>query len=112
MRLCIVMGLRDAFAWFCLSDSLRPARLSLLNNDFILLNVNYSKSKCLSIVTDKWEQLSGRSILFSAVMDPFTQISSWMPPQVRTVKSEPGSNFLRGKCALTIRVLLKQSLDN
>ena len=48
----------------------------------------------LCTVTDKWEQLSGRSILFSAIMDPFSGISSWMPPQVLSVKSCPPTRFL------------------
>ena len=55
----------------------------------------FSSSRVLSVVTDKWEQFSGKSVLFAAIMYPFTSLAAWAAPQVRPVKSRPVPPFFR-----------------
>ena len=58
-------------------------------------NASYCGSKVFlfSVAAGKWEQLSGRSIIFSAIMDPFTRLSSASQPasQPRQVVGQPTS---------------------
>ena len=67
----------------------------------------------------KREQLSGQSIMFSAITDPFTRLSSWMAPQVVSVKSGPGPHFFRAsvlalsdKCQSQVLTIKLSKFDN
>ena len=65
-----------------------------------------------SFVTGKWEQQSGRRILFSAIMDPFSRLASWMAPQVIWLKWAQSPVFCWLRLAFTLTRVSEQSFDN
>ena len=69
---------------------------------------NIFPSRVLSVVTDKWEQFSGKSVLFLAIMDPFTSLAAWAAPQVRPVKSRPGAQFFPHRNLFNTRARVKR----
>jgi hypothetical protein len=61
----------------------------------------FGASRVLSIVIDKGEQLSGRNVLFTTIMDPFSLLSSWASPQVWPVKLCSRARFFRARHRFT-----------
>ena len=71
----------------------------------------FSPSRVLSVVTDMWEQFSGKSVLFTAIMDPFTSLAAWAAPQLRPVKSRPGAPFFPHRNPFNTRARVKRSIS-
>ena len=44
-------------------------------------NRTYKDCKVISYVGDKWEAKDGRSVVFAALMDPYSGVASWAAPQ-------------------------------